>query len=201
MAHEKAKEPPACRGIRSRLSECATRRNAQTRGVGLRFVNFAKSFLGSMAEFAAVCKSKSLAQVAPGIPAGVANKFNTLRDIDLTRKTAGITVGCLTMNASDVCSVDVGCGALRLESAAGAIGRHIGHVALAPVQLLANQRAASRTAVAVRIRLVGKGTAVEQLAVGLVVDGPIGRGARHDAVAFTGTGMDAAGIARIGHHG
>ena len=35
----------------------------------------------------------------------------------------------------------LGCGALRLESAARAIRRHIGHVALAPVQLLAHERA------------------------------------------------------------
>src|SRR5271157_3255702 len=94
----------------------------------------------------------------------------------------------------------LGSGALRLESAARAIGRYIGHIALAPVQLLANQHAASRTAVAVGVRLVGKGAAVKQLAVGLVVDGPVGWGARHDTVAFTGTGMGAAGIARIGHH-
>jgi hypothetical protein len=44
----------------------------------LQFVTFAKSFLDSMTEFAAVCKSKSLMRGAPGIPAGVANNIEYL---------------------------------------------------------------------------------------------------------------------------
>src|SRR6185437_16358282 len=91
--------------------------------------------------------------------------------------------------------------ALRLESAAGAIGRHVSHVALTPVQLLAHKRPASRTAVAVGIRLVDKSAAVEQFAIAPVVDGAVGWRACEDAVSFASAGMGTIGVAGVSHHG
>ena len=90
--------------------------------------------------------------------------------------------------------------ALRLEGTARAIGRYIGHVALLPVQLLANQCAAGRAAECVALRLIDEDGSIKQRAVGLVVDGAVSRNAGRDAIRFAGGRMCAVGKAGIGNN-
>src|SRR4051812_27615118 len=91
------------------------------------------------------------------------------------------------------------CGALRLEGTARAVRRHIRHVALLPMQLLANQLAARRTAECVALWLIDEGGSIKQCTVGLIVDGAVGCNAGRDAVGLAGARMGAVGKSGIGN--